>query len=279
MMINLDGLMIHKNDYTQTGFIYNNIVDWYSGSSTKSTPRARPSSDGSFDTNRFYYNDLVVSISGHYINYDPTQVARAKSQLAGKKKGGRSVAIAVYDAVGVTSRTGKIAKVSIPHSADPYSFSYTIDILCVDPKRYGDLRVLTTSLAVGGGGLSFPLQFPLTFAGGGSTGRLALTNFGTADAPVLFEVSGGLDLGFSITYVETGQVIRVDRPIPIGSVVYLNSKNGSVSIDKQSSLTGYLTRSDWFFIEPGETATIQFASIGSSQGDPTLTARIADTYE
>ena len=51
----------------------------------------------------------------------------------------------------------------------------------------------------------------------------------------------------------------------------LDPGSGTVLLNNQSSLSGFLTEYDWFQCPPGETCTVQFTPLGTVTGTPTLT--------
>lgn len=152
---------------------------------------------------------------------------------------------------------------------------FTIPLMMKDPRSYGPEEVVSTGLPTSTGGLAFPVVFPVDFGTAGSTGRVVTTNIGEAETYSVIDVTGGLGGGFSATCVETGQEIRFERQIPLGSTVRVSLRTGQAFIDGQSPVSGSLTRREWWTSPPGATRTIQFNSIGAVTGAPTLTARTA----
>jgi hypothetical protein len=112
----------------------------------------------------------------------------------------------------------------------------------------------------------------------GSTGRVTVTNDGTTETFPDIRVSGGLTGGFIITDITSGRVVSLARNIPLGSYVSINQRTGSVTIDGQSDISGFLTSYGFFSIGPGETHVIQFSPIGTVIGDPIMTLTIQDGY-
>ncbi|WP_416394227.1 MULTISPECIES: hypothetical protein [unclassified Curtobacterium] len=109
----------------------------------------------------------------------------------------------------------------------------------------------------------------------GITGRVSVTNTGTATTVSTFSVTGGLSGGFELVWVPTGQRIRFERPIDVASAVQINPRTGRVTIDGASDVTGFLTASQWWSVPAGSTGEVQFTPLGTVTGTPTLTARTA----
>jgi len=111
----------------------------------------------------------------------------------------------------------------------------------------------------------------------GNPGRIELTNTGTAPAEPMVRVTGGLSEGFELLCIETGDVVRVTRPIPDGSVIDVDMGAGQVWIDQQSPLSAmYVPVAEWFSVKPGHTCTIQFTPLGVQSGTPTMSVEFAE---
>lgn len=111
----------------------------------------------------------------------------------------------------------------------------------------------------------------------GNPGRVALTNTGTAPSEPMVRVTGGLSEGFELLCIETGDVVRVTRPIPDGSVIDVDMGAGQVWIDQQSPLSAmYVPVAEWFSVKPGHTCTIQFTPFGVVTGTPTMSVEFAE---
>jgi hypothetical protein len=70
---------------------------------------------------------------------------------------------------------------------------------CPDPLRYGPEKTATTGLPTSGGGLVYPLTYPLAYGAASNPGQITLANAGTAAAPIVFDVTGPLPSGFEIS--------------------------------------------------------------------------------
>lgn len=285
MTLTIDDIVVPKSDITVSGFVYNRLQSWISGGTSKSSSRSRDRAHGSTEVDSIYFGELVVTFSGVYVGNSEVETQRAKEWLTSKKNNGRKIKVTVTTAAGRTSRNGNVIAVDIPHTSSLTTFEWSVDVQCRDPRRYGDEIVKSTTLATTGiGGLVFPIGTTERFIdfgdGGGNGGRVSLTNSGTAPAAVLLEVGGGvMSGGFIITDVPTGKTLKLTRLVPSGSTIYMNTRTGSATIDLQSSVTGQMTRKEWFTIPAGATHDIQFTAIGGTTGNPRMTARLSPTFE
>lgn len=161
--------------------------------------------------------------------------------------------------------------------ADGY---YDPTLFVADPENSG--YYLTDGLTPAADGLYLPPEQGvapwLNWGTVGSLGRVNTPNEGTGDTFSLLTVTGGLSLGFLLTYIPTGALIRFDRQVPLGSEVTLNPRTGRAVIDGQSDVSGFLTVSDWWSVPPGEDGAVQFAALGDATGTPTLTATTSPAF-
>jgi hypothetical protein len=170
----------------------------------------------------------------------------------------------------------QVARAKLPRVSSR-KFAYSLDIVAVDPFRYGDADQVTTGLPTPGTGHTWPMVWPISWGTPGNPGRLTLTNPGTAVAWPIFQIQGGVQDGFELEEVGTGRVIRFDQTVLVGSTVELNPRVGTVFVDGVSRST-FLTRRDWFSIPPGGTTQVQFRALGEPFGDPLLVGLVSPTY-
>jgi len=279
-LVEIADLVIPPNDTSVSGFVYNLIKDWYSGPTGDSQQERRDSGDGYFDEVDMDYNGLVVSFEGVCVDYDKVSLARKKARFAALRNNGLSIPVSVTDPLGKTTRYGKVLSTPIPHTRHLTSFSWAIDILFTDPLRYGDLVSGSTGIPVATGGRTWPATWPLLWGGGGNDGRITLTNEGTAPAWPRFRATGGQAGGFRVSEVGTGKEIIVNRTIPLGSYVDLDSATESATIDgPNNNISGSLSKEEWWSVGPGETATFQFNPLGDVTGDPQYYAELNHTFQ
>lgn len=157
-------------------------------------------------------------------------------------------------------------------------FGWLLQWRCPDPLRYGDPVTASTGLPTAGGGLAYPLAYPLAYGTTGAPGRVTLVNPGTADAPILFDVTGPLDAGFEVSAIETGQRLTYPVPVPAGQVIELDTAAGTVLVEGTASRRGNLSNADWMLVPKGGTLTLQFTSLGgASSGAALLAATVQET--
>lgn len=261
------------------GLIYTKLDGWLSSPPMRAYVEDRPNADGAFDVTRDYRSARVIAFTGGLVGATTEDAAENFfDRFAAIQASGAPITFAVERDWGTRSCTVSLQDVAEVNSiGDELVAGVFAQFVARDPIKYGEQVSQATGLATSGGGLEYNL-----FSGGaggalyygslGNLGRLSLTNSGTADTWPTFTVTGQLDTGFFLQCLETGQVIRYDRIVPTGTTVSIDSRTGSVLVDGTSDASTYLTRDEFFSVPAGSTCTVQFNSISTSSGSPTLTA-------
>lgn len=136
-----------------------------------------------------------------------------------------------------------------------------------DPLGYGAVQCVDTPYPAPAGGLEFDL-----FAGGvlefgepGSTGRVVLTNPGTADVSYLARVDGPVDgRGFEIVDIPTGRRLRYAAAVPAGTYVEIDTATGSVRLDGTADRSGLLTLRQWTPVPASGSTELAFLPLGAA---------------
>jgi len=156
-------------------------------------------------------------------------------------------------------------------------FGWLLQWRCPDPLRYGPARSPYIGLPVSGGGLTYPLTYPLDYGAPGSTGQLVLTNAGTAPAPIVFGVRGALPQGFELS--AGSRRLTYVAQVPSGQVIAVDTAAGTVLVEGTADRRANLTYADWLEVPPMSSLTVQFTSLGGVYDvGAQLTATFADTY-
>src|SRR6185312_7099926 len=112
----------------------------------------------------------------------------------------------------------------------------------------------------GGGGLLWPLTYPLLWGSTPAGGEMLLTNDGDAPAQPVFRITGA-STSPVITNADTGQQLAFDPGylLPAGSRVTLTYENRSVLLDDGVSRSNQLVTRNWFTLPVG-TTRVRFTS-------------------
>lgn len=150
-----------------------------------------------------------------------------------------------------------------------------IRVMVVEPFAYSsDEASDSTTLTSSGGGLEFPVTFPITFGlVDGSPGTIQATNDGNAPAWWTAEIAGPITDPV-ITNTTTGVSFGLEGVIADGDVVSLNSKDRTILLNGNQNAS-YMRAPgvQWFDLQPGANA-IQFDAGGEPPyGTLTMTWR------
>lgn len=281
--LDLAGITFSGDTNGAGGFHFNGLSDWFSLSDSKSPVNERPQAHGAFGIGFDYRESLVLSAKVWYKAASRLEMIQAKRALLGALGAAGPKTAELTDVDGTTSRIVSVRAAPSPDNRGSLAFTYDIDLVATDPLAYGEEVVQSTGVPVTTGGLVWPLGTGssgdyIDFGAAGASGRIEITNSGTAPVFPKLEVTGGVELGFVVTDVTVGKTLRFERFIPVGSTIAINQRTGTASIDGQSDVSGFLTSRDFFQIGAGETHQIQFAPLGAVTGTPILTARTAPAY-
>lgn len=271
------GSIVFQGDQNSvgSGYVYSDLVDWETLSDSKSPVNERNQAAGAFGIGFDYRSSLPISFKGWYRGPDRLTVIRAKRALKALGGAGTPVVMSLTDVDGTYSRVVSIRSIPIDDNKRSLVFSFTVDVIAEDPLLYSAPVISSTGVPVTSGGLIFPLGSGaalIDFGTGGTSGRIAITNLGTARVFPPFQVSGELDGGFVVTDVTSGRFIEFDRQIPLGSTVFVNQRTGRAYIDAPGNdVSGSFSAKNWFSIGSEETHQIQFQPLGAVVGTPTLT--------
>jgi hypothetical protein len=281
--LTIAGLALSGDKTSTTGFYFRNPVDWESLTDSKSEVNERPQADGAFGVADDYRSSAAISVDGWYRGADRADALAAKTILKAALGKGVPATAVMDDIDGRRSRVVSIRAVPIDDNRKSRVFTFTIHMIATDPLMYGDTVTFDASPRVSGGGLLFPLGSTATkywdFGADGTSGRITVTNAGSAPTWPRVRARGGMGEGFIAACRETGQTIEFDRQIPVGSEVTVNQRTGTASIDGETNdVSGFLTSREFFAVPAGATRNIQFTVLGVKTGTPGFSIDIAAAY-
>lgn len=271
------------DDEATTGFTITRWSGWWDGPPVRRRGNERPQADGDFGSSKNWRGARVVTVEGSYVGTTMQDTYAAMQSLAALQASGVASDFRVVEPFSTLTAVVELAGAPrMPdHLAFPF-FSFAFDVVAPDPYRYGDMVSVFTGVPVSGGGLLFPLGTTPSafwdFGADGSSGRVSVTNLGSAAVWPILSVAGGMSGGFVATDVTSGGSVRFERSIPEGSVVSINQRTGRASIDGQSDVSGFITGRDFFSVPAGGTHQIQFAVLGSVSGSPQFTVLFAPAF-
>lgn len=136
---------------------------------------------------------------------------------------------------------------------------FTLGLTSLNSCLYGLDSVSDSSgLPKTSGGMVFPYRFEGPTVSLSSwmwsesvlTGKVALTNVGTASSPVLIRIDGPV-VDPQILHVGSGHVMAFNMSLGIGHYVTINGVTHEVLVDGSDPARGRVTRREWSQAEPG----------------------------
>jgi hypothetical protein len=281
--LTVNGLVFSGDVSSATGFYFSDLVDWDTIPDSKSAVNERPQAHGAFGIANDYRQSAAISFDAWYNAATRLEMKQAK-QLAKVALGtNRPIPVTLDDVDGRMTRYVSVRHAPFDDNKSKLAFTFAVDMVATDPLMYGDPVTVDAGPAVSGGGLTWPLGTADSglwedWGADGSSGRVTVTNQGTADAWPVLRVQGGTAGGFVITDLMSGKVVEFDRQIPDGSIVTVNQRTQTASIDGASNdVSGFLT-ADFFSVPKGESMVIAWAPIGATTGSPRLFVDLSPAY-
>ncbi|WP_086852422.1 hypothetical protein [Amycolatopsis kentuckyensis] len=153
--------------------------------------------------------------------------------------------------------------VPVPRSSGTGYTQGAIQWRATNPRVLHLPQIVTSPVTppvAGGGGLNYPLVYPLVYGSAQSGGELVLENQGNAPAQPVWRITGA-SLGPVITAVDTGQQLAFDPAyqLPGGKKLLLTHENRSVLLDDGVSRSNQLVTRQWFTLPVG-TTRVRFTS-------------------
>jgi len=150
-----------------------------------------------------------------------------------------------------------------------------------DPLKYAPTLTASTGLPTSGGGLAYPLVYPLNYGTPGNTGHVVCSNPGSAAVSPVLTIVGPIDSqGFQVVSVEEGLTTTYAGSVGAADVFVIDTRTGVASLNGSPR---YVTYSLMPTIPaavggvPG-VRTFAFAAIGAYSALASLSASFAPGY-
>jgi len=265
-------------DVSYDGWSFWDLIDWWGNTSDKSEVVERPQAHGAFGVSRSLRESRAISFQATFIGSSQAETENAFDAISAVGATG-PVQMIVTTPAGRSARTVTVEKVTPANHRGRKYGRVAVDVIARDPRRYAldsDVAWVSTGPPTPGQGLVWPAVWPLVWPGGGSDGRIALTNTGKAPSAPEFRLNGGFSSAL-VTCVETGARIGFDRLVPDGSLVQLDTAQHRAILDGQSDVSRWLRWREWELVPPGESRTYQF-DVTESVGSPRLGGRVLSAW-
>lgn len=276
--VTIDGLTFRSD--VEDGLVYTRLQGWYSSPPMRGSSEDRPNSDGAFELSRAYRSARVLTFEGALYSDTSAAAIELWQSFAAVQSSGRPIVLSVADDFGTLYSTVSLDGVVQIDDLTPSVATVRAQFVAYDPVKYSEPVVSVANVPSSGGGLQYNLHTAgvLEYGASGDLGRVAVVNSGTATTYPFVTVTGGLEGGFTVSRLDTGERVTYERVVPDGTLVTLDFRTGSVLVDGVSDASSYVTVADFFGVEPGAEPEIQFTPIGSVSGTPTMTVELSSGW-
>lgn len=249
------------------------LTGWDERPSTRSDSDVRPMQHGRFD-GPVLSDERVVILRGQIISEDrDTLLAALDDAMYLSEPDAPTETLTVTRAGRTLTADARLTDFRTPTGAWAVGHvPFAAQWRCPDPLRYGPTENLTTGFATLTGGLEFDLFTDgsgvdmgwLDFGAAGSSGRVTVSNPGTAPAFDQFRVQGPVP-PFEVVCVETGERLTFSRALGSGESLLIDSATGLVGLGESAvDYSGYLTRAEWFAVPAKGSCTIAFLPLAAT---------------
>lgn len=245
--------------------------DWWNGGGSTVSLRQRPRGHGAWAGDAFLPANHYV-ISG---------LVSAPSQTAMRDALDRLHAAASLSDTTMTVTEESVTRWAMVRREDvvlvkmlhPTLARFSVQLLAVDPRKFGDALAASTALPSTTGGLTFPHTFPHTFDAVTITGQVSLTNPGNIAGPVRLRISGPVTAPV-ITHVSSGRslVFASSVVLAAGEWIDVDMERRTVLANGQASRNGWVTQRGWSQFEPGNNVWAFTAGTYNAGSQLTVTA-------
>lgn len=147
------------------GWGLQNLTDWMSLSDAKNDVNERALQHGAFDPGQTTRQSALITATVAYVGSTVAELEQAIYALNGLTAEPAAPLRATFrGAAGETHRDMTNIEITVPsHRGRSRLSDITIDMTAIDPRAYGAESTNSTGMAAHGGGLRFPLTFPVNF--------------------------------------------------------------------------------------------------------------------
>jgi len=156
------------------------------------------------------------------------------------------------------------------------AFTWSIQVVALDPRKLGTPLTGSTALPSSSGGLTVPFTVPFAINSTVVSGQVSLFNPGNETGPVLAHFVGPL-IGPVLTHVGSGLrlVFAASATIGAGEFWDVDMEAHTAMAQGQSSRSTWITSRGWSGFEPGNN-TWALSAASATTGSVTITATPAD---
>jgi hypothetical protein len=242
-------------DETGVRWVLSDVEGWLSTPPTEPILTPLGLSDRSAAAERFPMEAREITVHGHVLSPSFDTAESARHRLYRAFNGYTAdIPITVAEAIPkrVRARTGGAIETE---PLGPSHFAFAVPLVLPDPIKYGTLQRGGSTDAQAPGELfaTFPFTFPLAFSNSGrGTGRMALTNHGTAQTFPTSRITGPLPQGWRIVNETSGESLAFTTALGAGQTLTIDHTERTAAIDGYSIAA--LASGEWWSLAPGRNS-------------------------
>jgi len=156
------------------------------------------------------------------------------------------------------------------------AFTWSIQVVALDPRKLGTPLTGSTGLPSSSGGFTFPHVFPFSINSTVVSGQVSLFNPGNETGPVTMRIDGPCT-GPVITHVGSGLrlVFSASLTLGAGEFIVVDMEAHQALAQGQANRSNWITSRQWSGLEPGNN-TWSFSAASASAALLTVTGTPAD---
>jgi hypothetical protein len=155
------------------------------------------------------------------------------------------------------------------------AFTYSIQFVALDPRKFGAPLTGTTHLPSSSGGLVWPEVWPEVWSAVTNSGAVSLTNAGNTPGPVVLRIDGpcsGPQVSHTSTTNTSAVTFSSSLSLGVGEWLTVNMTTRQTLANDQSNRAAFIVSSGWSAFDPGVNVWSFQASAYSSAAQLTVTA-------
>lgn len=249
--VSIGSLILTAREASGVVWIMEDILGW---GPTKGTlaPVQRARGDGATGTSSFQ-EMRTMTLSGWVTATNPADLKDALDRLAAAFPLSATKMTVTESGVSrwtTVQRTGLIDPIRHGDKAAQWS----VQVVALDPLRYGDAITVSTGLPSSTGGRTRPSTWPVKWTGITNSGVLHIVNPGNEPAPVYLTINGSIPAGgWSVNHLGQQTNLSFASSLALGSseFVTVDMQKREVLAQGQAPRNGWVTSRGWFQLDPG----------------------------
>lgn len=276
--VDLDGLDLSGVDDRGVDITLNKIDGWAGSPASTLTVTQRAGDHGGWSSSNPRFKSRVLTLAGTVTADDPALVRDTVDLLNDA---------AALDPVKLTvTESGRDRWCMVQRQDDvliddtiAHAVTFSMQLVAVDPRKYGDTIVQSTHLPTVSGGLTWPLTWPVRWDGVATSGVISIDNPGNIASPVKLRIDGPID-GPRVTHLASGKTLMFSTSLALaaGDWLDVDMARREVLANGQVSRNTWVVDRGFFDLDPGVNE-IAFGASGAYNPNAQLTVTVTPAWK